>query len=65
MINKLRLVLIGFLAIAEAFALAIALPLVVLAIVAYGLLICARSASSGVRNVSPAEHPSAVATGGS
>lgn len=57
---KLRYLLVAVLAAVEAFALAIAVPIVVLAIIAYGLLVCARIAGASVRDVAPGEHASAT-----
>ena len=49
---KLRLLLVGLVAICEVVALFIVVPTVILAMAAYGLLVCARSASAHARSIS-------------
>jgi len=55
---KARYLLVGVFAVVEALALMIAVPIIVLAIIAYVLLVCARVASSGIREASPRKHAS-------
>ena len=49
---KLRLLLVALFSVCEMLALIIVVPMVVLAITAYGLLVCVRVASEHVSNVS-------------
>jgi hypothetical protein len=55
---KLRYVLTAVLSVLEVLALTIAVPIVVLAIVAYILLVCVRAAGGSVRDVAPRDQGS-------
>ena len=56
--RELRYLLAAVFAIVEALTLAIVLPIIVLAILAYILLLCLRVAGRSVRDVTPLAHQS-------